>query len=117
MNLQETTLFQIASQRLKWLSDRQRVTSENIANADVAEYRAKDVESFKSYMANSPGVADGRAAEIREVKATWGEDITGNNVVLEEQILEASSNAGQYRIAANLYKKAHHMLISVATGR
>lgn len=117
MNLQETTLFQIASQRLKWLSDRQRVTSQNIANADVAEYRAKDVESFESYLDSASGAPGTRDAYVYEARTAWSEDLTGNNVVLEEQIMEASSNAGQYRIAANLYRKAHEMLISVAARR
>ncbi|NRB02722.1 MAG: flagellar basal body rod protein [Rhodobacteraceae bacterium] len=117
MNLKETSLFQVASQRLQWLSERQRVISENIANADVAEYRAREVESFESFVTSSSKAQAGYQAQVVEAKASWGEDLTGNNVVLEEQIMEASSNAGQYRVAANLYRKAHEMLISVATRR
>jgi flagellar basal-body rod protein FlgB len=37
--------------------------------------------------------------------------------VLEEQIIEANSNAGQFRLASSLYRKAHEMLYAVAGRR
>lgn len=114
MNIEATNLFELASQRLKWLSDRQKVVSENIANADTAGYRAKEVESFDSYLEVAAGQAEAPDALIMESESTWGADLSGNNVILEEQILEASSTAGQYKIAANLYRKAHEMLRAVS---
>jgi flagellar basal-body rod protein FlgB len=116
MNFGETNLFKLASHRLQWLSDRQRVLSENIANADTAEYRARDVESFQSYLLNAEGAETLPSAEVRETKTLWGEDLSGNNVVIEEQLMEASSTAGQYKLAAGLYRKAHQMMMSVAGG-
>lgn len=114
MNIETPNLFELASQRLKWLSDRQKVVSENIANADTSGYRAKEVESFDAYLEVATGQAETPDANVFESEATWGQDLTGNNVVLEEQILEANATSGQYKIAANLYKKAHDMLRLVA---
>ena len=114
MNIETPNIFELASQRLKWLSDRQKVVSENIANADTSGYRAKEVESFDAYLEVATGQAETPDANVFESEATWGQDLTGNNVVLEEQILEANATSGQYKIAANLYKKAHDMLRLVA---
>lgn len=117
MNLEKANLFVMASRRLQWLSDRQRVVSENIANADTAGYRAREVESFGTYLEGAQGKQVSPAAEVAQVETAWAEDMSGNNVVLEEQILQATSTAGQYRMASNLYRKAHELLLTVASGR
>lgn len=114
MNIETPNIFELASQRLKWLSDRQKVVSENIANADTAGYRAKEVESFDDYLEVATGQSEAPDASIFETETTWNEDLTGNNVVLEEQILEANATSSQYKIAANLYKKAHDMIRAVS---
>ena len=114
MNLGDVSFFNLASKRMHWLSDRQSVISENIANAHTAEYRARDVESFESYLSNVEDAPVENRAEIFEVATAWGEDFSGNNVSLEEQIMEAGTTSSQYKLAANLYRKAHGLLISVA---
>lgn len=117
MNFEKSTLFQIASMRMQWLSDRQKVVSENIANADTSEYRAKDVESFTQYLDRADGTSEDTSALVFEDETSWGASISGNNVVLEEQILKASSAASEYRMASSLYRKAHEMLLTVSSGR
>lgn len=117
MSGEHTNLFQLASQRLQWLSDRQRVVSQNIANADVAEFKARDVESFESYLERAQITKSLPSAEVFETKTHWGGDVTGNTVVLEEQMLNARSTAGDYNVAASLYRKAHDMVLTVAGRR
>ena len=117
MNTEPQSIFDLAPKRLQWLSDRQKAVSENIANADVAGYRAKDVESFSSYMQKSQAAQLLPNAEETEANVSWSEDLSGNNVVLEEQMMEANANAGQFRIAANLYRKAHELVQTVAGRR
>ncbi len=117
MNLESTNLFQLASRRLQWLTDRQRTTSENIANADVSGYRAREVQDFASYLDKSRDAGLLPDVDVSEVESSWGQDLSGNNVVLEEQMVTAADTAGQYRIAANLYRKAQQMILAVANGR
>lgn len=112
MNTEPNSLFDLAPKRLQWLASRQQAVSENIASANIAGYRAKEVESFASYL-NRATSGSPKAAVI-EAQTSWGEDMTGNNIVLEEQMMEANSTAGQFKIAANLYRKAHEMLYAVA---
>lgn len=117
MNTEPTSLFDLAPKRLQWLSTRQKVVSENIANADVSGYRAQDIESFASYLDGARASGQLSDAEVIDAKVSWGETISGNNVVLEEQMMEANSTAGQFKIAANLYRKAYEMLHAVAGRR
>ncbi len=117
MNFESANLFQLASRRLQWLSDRQKVVSENIANADVSGYRARDVQSFADYLDKSGEAGAVLDADVAEVESTWGQDLSGNNVVLEEQMVLAAGTAGQYRIASSLYRKAQQMILAVASGR
>ncbi len=114
MNVESTSLFDLAPKRLQWLANRQKVVSENIANADVNGARAKDVESFASYLNGISANGMLLEAVVMEADVSWGEDMSGNNIVLEEQMIEANSNSGQFKIAANLYRKAHEMLYAVA---
>jgi flagellar basal-body rod protein FlgB len=117
MNFDSANLFQLASRRLQWLSDRQKVVSENIANADVSGYRARDVQSFSDYLDKGREAGLAPDAEVIEVESSWGRDLSGNNVILEEQMVLAADTAGQYRIASNLYRKAQQMILAVASGR
>lgn len=116
MNTEAPNLFDLASKRLKWLSDSQKTISENIANAETGGFRAKEVQPFEEYLERAANVEISPDATSAESETTWGEDLTGNSVVLEEQIMAASSTASQYKIAANLYRKAHSMLRAVAGG-
>ena len=117
MAIDSVNIFELASKRLQWISDRQKAISENIANADVAGYRAKEVQSFESYLEEARGASAPPEAEVVETEVSWGKELSGNNVVLEEQLLDANSAAGQYRMATNLYRKAHEMLLTVVSTR
>jgi flagellar basal-body rod protein FlgB len=52
MNTDPTSLFSLAPKRLQWLATRQNVVSENIANSDVAGYRAQDVQLVEANSAS-----------------------------------------------------------------
>jgi flagellar basal-body rod protein FlgB len=115
--MENINLFNLASKRLQWISDRQRVISENVANADVAGYRAKEVENFDAYLQRAKGANTPPPAEVHETETPWSSSLSGNTVILEDQLLEASSANGQYRVATSLYRKAHEMLAAVVTAK
>lgn len=117
MNTEPTSLFDLAPKRMQWLASRQKLVSENIANADTNGVQAKDVQSFASYL-NDAKVGEALPeAKVSKASTTWSEDMSGNNIVLEEQMMEANSNAGQFKVAANLYRKAYEMIYAVAGRR
>lgn len=117
MSWENLNLFSLASKRLQWVSDRQRTISENVANADVAGYRAREVESFDSYLQRTKDAVAPVPAAVVENRDALSGGLSGNTVVLEEQLLEASSANGQYKVAASLYRKAHEMLAAVVATR
>ncbi len=131
MKLSGMSFFQLASQRMSWLGARQAVISENIANADTPEYRAKEVSGFDEMLEArrpSQGLAVTDPSHIRTTASTpdgvriesdpeaWETALDGNNVVLEQQTIKAAEVAGSYQLAAELYRKGHDLLTVAVTG-
>ncbi|MBR9862843.1 MAG: hypothetical protein GYB24_05305 [Rhodobacteraceae bacterium] len=112
MSDESTSWLQTASQRMNWLAERQKVIAENIANSDTPNYKARDVESFESYLSQQ----NDRTVAVRQAENVWGSSMDNNTVVLEEQSLLAASTSSQYRLASKLYGKAHAM-ISMVNGK
>lgn len=108
------TWFQLASRRMEWLSSRQHVIAENIANANTPGYAGRDVQSFDDFLKADAEV--GRGAVVEDTPASWGGSKDGNSVVLEEQAILAAQSAGEFRLASRLYAKGHQ-LVALAAGR
>lgn len=106
--------FQLASGRMEWLSSRQHVIAENIANANTPGYAGRDVEAFEDFLKSS--AEPGRDPVVNETSTRWGGSKDGNSVVLEEQTIFASQSAGEFRLASRLYAKGYQ-LVALAAGR
>lgn len=112
--MNKISMFQMASQRLEWLSARQKVVAENIANANTPNYAGRDVQSFEDFLqSNSFGAAP---VAVEDSTSAWGGSKDGNTVILEEQTILASQIDGQFGLAARLYRKGHDLL-GLASGR
>lgn len=106
--------FQMASRRMEWLSSRQQVIAENIANANTPGYAGRDVQSFDDFLKSD--AQPGQGAEVDDGTTRWGGSMDGNTVVLEEQTILAAQSAGEFRLASRLYAKGHQ-LVALAAGR
>ena len=125
MNLENIPLFGIMRTKLSYLSERQSVLAQNIANSDTPGYKAKDIAEpdFKKMVASS-GLGGQRPLQmaITNVKHiakntpvpafradkrnnTYELNPNGNNVVLEEEISKMAMNTQEYQKALNLYSK------------
>jgi len=122
------SFFALASKRLDWLAARQKVISENIANANTPQYRAKDLAGFDAVLANaqpgavttdprhiSSGGSHGAPRAVTDT-AAWERSLDGNTVVLEQQTVKSAEVSESYRLAAQLYRKGHELLTLSATG-
>lgn len=126
MKLDAMSFFKLASQRMEWLTARQKVVSENIANADTPKYQSRDVVSFDSFLASRADAevsADpmdllSTRSEVETVTTDsgWGQSFDGNTVDIEQQSVLGAENADQYQLAARIYKKGYEML-SLAAGK
>jgi len=128
MDLVNTPFFGLLRSRLGQLSERQRLISENIANASTPGYRPRDIDtsSFQQVLAQQAGASTGlqmartnpnhmtAGGGTGSVSLTTGEDsettIDGNAVVLEDQMAKAQDTRMQFETGLALYQKGLDLL-------
>lgn len=133
MDMNKITLFAMAKKRLAWLTQRQEVLAQNIANSDTPGYRARDLESFKferlirqetmqlNMEVTQAGHADGRRKRIRDyaedaVRKPFESAPAGNAVILEEQMSKVNETNVSHKLTTKLYAK-HLGMIRTALGK
>ena len=131
MDLDKLPLFGLMNRRMAWLTQRQSVLAENISNADTPEYRPSDLTkaSFRRMVeaGTNPAMlvktSAGHMEPLRKPAAYRTEkerdpyetELSGNSVVLEEQLMKVSETQSAYRLATNLYRK-HVAMLKAAIG-
>lgn len=127
-------------QAMRHLSDRQRVISQNIANADTPGYRARELErpDFSDLVEATGGATGARRVARPKVQITSGmtalgasspgsgrvifdRDISetkpdGNNVTLEDQLMRMGQIQADFTALTGLYRKQMGLIRS-ALGR
>ncbi len=133
MEIGKLSLFSIVKKRMAWLSHRQEVLAQNIANSDTPGYKARDLKAFKfkdlirrenaglrmsATEANHLGGQRKRVRDFAEIenRKPFETSTNGNSVVLEEQMAIMNETGISYRLASELYKK-HLGMIRMALGR
>lgn len=132
MTTNSLPIFSLFSQRMNWLSARQAVLSENVANADTPNYEARDLKAmdFGRILASHGGgqmVATNRmhigrpqasGVPIEPVTApSEGGIAGGSEVSMEEEMIKLADTQLQYQTATNLYQKAVNMFRTALGGR
>lgn len=134
MDFAKQPLFAMISQRLGWLTERQRVLSENVANADTPDYKSRDLKelSFQQMLrgqSHSIPVArtDGKHFSPNAQRAGVGPNdmssekpfettLSGNSVTLDVELMKISQTAQDHQLASGLYRK-HLNLFRTVIGR
>lgn len=139
--LDSIALLNGMNQKMGFLQTRQRVLSQNITNSDVPQYQAMDVKapSFKDTMGRyiNPTqlnngnklalttTAEGQVSHLQllnradsgsRVDQTYEVTPIKNSVNIEEQMIQASGNAVDYQMVANLYNKNIAMIKTAIKG-
>ncbi len=123
-----TNLFSQITEKMNYLTQRQGVIAQNIAQANTPGYKPRDLISFEDVLqktsqsstsgfqlaTTNPRHLAGRAgsgiittkkeSDVYEVKPS------GNAVVLEQQLSQLSETTSQYQMMTSLYKKTMSML-------
>lgn len=123
--LNNINILKIASAMARHAADRHQVVSENIANADTANYRAKDLEPFQhAYSRIAHGAkndelfADGAAPWRKTLINTTGmTSPNGNTVSLEDQMMRSIEAQQSHETATLIYKKSIELLRISLNGR
>lgn len=132
MDLSKLAIFNMASKRMDWLNQRQKVLAQNVANSDTPKFVPHDLkpQRFGSAMAREVRQANmtttnsghleptRRKSEHRqdENKQNYEVAPAGNAVVLEEQLMRISETQADHRLVTNLYQK-HLGMLRAALGR
>jgi flagellar basal-body rod protein FlgB len=131
MDIANIPIFSMLRSRLGYLSERQRVIAENVANTSTPNYSPRDLKpfSFKAQVAaaaqasastmavtqpghvQSPHAKTGAAAGVKSVKVQDSETtLDGNGVVLEEEMMKLTEARMDYDAAVGFYQKSLEIL-------
>jgi len=121
MTIQNTSIMGMITGKMNYLTQRQKVLSQNIANADTPNYRAKDLKPFhfeklQKDVSSSIQVATTSASHIIPASSRDLFDVNrraesyevtpdGNKVVIEEQLMKLNAVNGEHKLATSLHKK------------
>ena len=126
MDLANLPLFSAITRKMNWLTNRQRVLAENVANVDTPQYKAADLRplDFRGELAQVQGKLQPAATDPKhlggtipvstvqeQVVADQAErDISGNTVSIEDEMMKVSETMADYQLMTSLYKKQVGML-------
>mgnify|MGYP003627512742 CR=1 FL=1 len=143
MAIGDLPIFSMMKQRLHWLTERQQVLAQNVANANTPGYEARDlkeldfggmVEASGPRLApvatsaghiGSPVAGAGAGTGSSLGQARGGEVIksagfetspTGNSVTLEDEMVKVAQTQMDYEAVTALYTKGLG-LVRIAVGR
>lgn len=131
MTIDQLSLFKALGAKMDFINQRQRVLSQNIANADTPGYRPqemvdvdfsnvlKNIDSGNKMPSVNMNITDKQHlppdnqigdAEFKKQKKTYEVAPAGNAVIMEEQLMKANQNMMDYNLMTNLYQKNTRML-------
>lgn len=127
MDLSSLPLFAALTRKMAWLTERQSVLSQNIANANTPNYQAVDLKplDFAGELGRAAGklqLVSTNPQHLQSASATGnldsddlahtGDDrtIAGNTVSMEDELIKVSQTGADYQLMTNLYKKQIGML-------
>jgi flagellar basal-body rod protein FlgB len=136
MAISDIPIFSMLRTRMRWYQERQRLLSENIANADTPNFTPRDLAplSFDKKVSQAPSsvgsvalartdphhLAGSAAADTggfrTDRKGGFEVRPDGNGVGLEEQMMKVAANQMDYQAATALYSRSLG-LIKTALGR
>lgn len=135
MDSSDIPLLSMLRSRLGYLSQRQRVISQNVANADTPGFKPQDLKPFGYHAAKAAAggsASDGQAVTqpghmqlggstagagqaFKTVKTADSETtLDGNSVVLEEEMMKMSDTRMNYDAAVSFYQKSLDLLRTAA---
>ena len=119
-------LFNLIDRQRSWLSTRQSLVAQNVANADTPGYRALDVLPFARVLDRSalemsmsspmhlrPTQSENLAATARPADG-WEATHSGNTVSPEYERIKAGEIRGAFALDTNILRAFHNMWMAAA---
>ena len=132
---QQIPLFSMLENKLRYVNQRERLLSENIANSDTPGYAPRDLKPFSfaamlrprigtpalaptsgASLAGRPLSLTGAAADMFTPETTPDSEtrLDGNSVVLEEQMSKMTEARIDYEAAIDFYQQSNNMISMAA---
>lgn len=125
MNYSEIPLLQLADRRFAWISNRQQLLAQNIANADTPGWKPQDAAPFAAQLSGmTTPLERTNPAHLRPVpgsmaahRAARGERAPdGNGVSLDDQLARVAETDASHELTTDIYRK-YLGLFRTALGR
>jgi flagellar basal-body rod protein FlgB len=145
MDFSKINLFKALSRKMAWLADRQEVLAQNVAEANTPGYKAKDIKpaDFRDILGQTARPSEGSvaiagrplaltvtnpahftgtrpgpktAAEFQVKDRDAPGRLSGNDVVIEDELAKVGQTAMDYELTTNLYRR-HVAMIKTALDR
>ena len=131
MDIGSMPLLAMLKERMSWLSARQNVLAQNVANVDTPGYSARDLKPINfedilkgttapSQFQGGMSTTDPRHIAINGSSGASGfndydspdveTSTNGNTVSLEQEMIRVADTQAEYQAASNLYAKAIGMM-------
>lgn len=121
-------LFGLLSLQRNWLSARQSIVSQNIANANTPGYKTKDILDFDKIL-NHSGVQMAATHPSHQLLAatagqmvsskesdSWEVAHSGNDVSLEAEMIKEGDVRSSFSLDTNILKTFHSMWLASLKG-
>jgi flagellar basal-body rod protein FlgB len=135
MAISDIPILSMLRTRLEWAQQRQRVLSENVANADTPKFRPRDlvaptfdeptqvtsaavssVALVRTENGHINGLGQSGSSFRTESKGNFEVRPAGNAVSLEDEMMKVAANQMDYQAATALYTRSLN-LIKTALGK
>jgi flagellar basal-body rod protein FlgB len=128
MTMDDLPILATLRSRLSYLSNRQRLLAENVANADTPSYTPRDLKPFTvpggqgamglapvtltetSSMHISAGAAGADAAYKPVASPDSESTLNGNSVVLEDEMMKMTEARTDFQAAVGFYEKSMSLI-------
>ncbi len=117
----DTDFFGLASRRLDYIDQRQRLLAQNIANADTPDYRPRDLSPFEAAL-NGTGVSPTRTSAMHlsgtvsaasyRAETPMERAPDGNAVNVEQQLTGVADDETSASLVGNLWKTTMGMYLT-----
>ena len=121
-------LFGLASQQRSWLSARQSLVAQNVANANTPGFHALDLMPFSKTLdefslgingsdpRNFPSAVESNGSIALARDATWETTHSGNSVSLEAEMIKSGEIRGDFALNSNVLKVFQGMWLNSLKG-
>jgi flagellar basal-body rod protein FlgB len=120
MPISDLPILTMLRTRMQWHQERQRVLAENVANADTASFRPRDLTplDFKQAPSAQAGgpvmlartqpthIAAAGGAQFTNRQGGYEVRPTGNAVSIEDEMMKVAANQMDFQAATSLYSRS-----------